>query len=64
MLDWNRNGKIDPVDVGISVGIDDVAADNPANEEKPKRPIGCLASCLTIIVFAVSAILCVFSLII
>jgi hypothetical protein len=64
MLDWNRNGEIDPVDVGISVGIDDAAADKPTNEKKSKRPIGCLASCLTIIVFAVSAILCVFSLII
>ena len=38
MIDWNNNGKIDPVDVGISIAI---SRDNETDESKnveEKRP--------------------------
>lgn len=55
MLDWNQNGKIDPVDIGISMGLD-------ADEAKPadgKKPKDCFTSCLVFIMFAVSTIVCI-----
>ncbi len=65
MIDWNRNGTIGPVDVGVSVGINEAAADNqPANDETLKKPTGCLAFCLIVIASATSAIVGVWRLIV
>ncbi len=49
MLDWNGNGKIDPIDIGISI-----AAENETEVKKPKTDdkksnAGCLTSVLLIV---------------
>ena len=49
MLDWNGNGKIDPVDIGISVATEkETEAENPKAEDK-KANAGCLTSVLLVI---------------
>ncbi len=65
MIDWNRNGKIDPIDVGISIALNaDADEIKLANDKMQKKPKGCFALCLTVIAFAVLAIMCVWRLII
>jgi len=41
MIDWNGNGKIDPVDIGISLSLNQ----EPENPHKKKRG-GCLSSAI------------------
>ena len=49
MLDWNGNGKIDPVDIGISVATEkETEAEKPKLENK-KSNAGCLTSVLSIL---------------
>ena len=55
MIDWNRNGKIDPVDVGISIASGESTdcsekddTDISTNPKSIKRS-GCLTSCLIFI---------------
>jgi hypothetical protein len=63
MIDWNRNGKIDPADVGISIALNaDADEIELVNDKMQKNPKGCLASCLTVIAFAVLATMCVWRL--
>ena len=50
-LDWNGNGRIDPVDIGVSVSVDDEQPDSDIEEaEKPQgqhvQASGCLSSAL------------------
>jgi hypothetical protein len=45
MLDWNGNGKIDPTDIGISIGVESTQAEKKQGERKPKNP-GCLTCVL------------------
>lgn len=57
MINWNGNGKVDPVDVGITMAILD-----DAEKEKtgcPKRS-GCLTAILTLFIFAALIVLVVF----
>ncbi|NMP36997.1 MAG: hypothetical protein GX051_02570 [Clostridiales bacterium] len=42
MIDWNGNGKIDPVDVGISIGVES----SQEGDKKPTKRTGCLTSVL------------------
>jgi hypothetical protein len=42
MIDWNGNGKIDPVDVGISIGVES----SREGDTKPTKRTGCLTSVL------------------
>ena len=46
-IDWNGNGRICPVDIGISVAMDD--EDIPPPEIKPKPQAGCLTSVMVFI---------------
>ncbi len=49
MLDWNRNGKINPVDIGISVATEkETEAVKPKAEDK-KSNAGCLTSVLLVV---------------
>lgn len=42
MWDWNGNGKIDPIDVGISMAVE-----NDYKNKEQKIGGGCLTTCLT-----------------
>lgn len=44
MWDWNGNGKIDPIDVGISIAVEN---DCKNREQHKKSGGGCLTTCLT-----------------
>ncbi len=51
MLDWNGNGKIDPVDIGISVANQketEKEAEKPKAEDK-KSNAGCLTSVILVV---------------
>ncbi len=57
MLDWNGNGKIDPVDIGISVATEkETEAEKPKSEDK-KSNAGCLTSIL-LVISLISFIVC------
>lgn len=43
-LDWNGNGKYDPVDVGIDIATQETEQEE--GKRKPKRNDGCLAAVL------------------
>lgn len=60
MLDWNGNGKIDPVDIGISVATEKETENKKINAEDKKSNIGCLTSVLLIIGFIAVIILFMF----
>jgi len=55
MIDWNGNGRIDPVDIGISIAAQE-ETDKPHRRKRPNKN-GCLTTCigtlLIIIGFAV-----------
>ena len=38
MLDWNGNGRIDPVDVGISLAAQDIFEEEDTFEENAGEP--------------------------
>lgn len=38
MIDWNNNGKIDPVDIGISIAISQDDEIDEARDVEEKRP--------------------------
>lgn len=49
MLDWNGNGKIDPVDTGISIATEkEIESTKPKSENKNSN-LGCLTSVLLVI---------------
>ena len=51
-IDWNGDGKIDPVDIGISIAteiVDDEESTIPPPEIKQKSRGGCLSTTLTLI---------------
>lgn len=50
MWDWNGNGKIDPIDVGISITVEN---DCKNKERHKKSGGGCLTTCLAGIVVIV-----------
>ena len=55
MIDWNGNGKIDPVDVGISIAVEEQAEEDNSEPGKPKNtkhPAGCLTS----VIFAIGVV--------
>lgn len=56
MWDWNGNGKIDPIDVGISIAVED---DCKNREQHKKSGGGCLTTCLT----GIFVIVCIVTLI-
>jgi len=49
MIDWNGNGKIDPVDIGISLSLIE-------ETEKPHKKKG--GGCLSSVIIMLSAIGC------
>jgi hypothetical protein len=62
VIDWNRNGKIDPVDVGISIASGEITdcsekddADKSTSPKSIKRS-GCLTSCLIFIASTITLI--------
>lgn len=63
-IDWNNDGKIDPVDIGISMAMESDDSDG-GNETLPpesnrKPAIGCLTTILTfsgVLVIAATVIL-------
>lgn len=61
-IDWNNNGKIDPVDIGISVGTeignDDDGIETLPSESPQKSATGCLATVMTF--FSILAIVAFF----
>ena len=53
MIDWNGNGKIDPIDIGISISTE--KNNETQNSHKSPSGTGCLTTCLIgifIIIFA------------
>lgn len=38
MIDWNNNGKIDPVDIGISISVSRNNETDEARNVEEKRP--------------------------
>jgi hypothetical protein len=55
-IDWNGNGKIDPVDIGISIVAehdDEEDNESPPLEPTQKSGQGCLTTTLTFLVVAV-----------
>ena len=51
-IDWNKNGKIDPEDIGISIASesnDDIGDVPPSPEVKRKPGMGCLTTSIIII---------------
>lgn len=62
MTDWNGNGKMDPVDVGISIAVDEAKQDDgeqikPVDEKKKGSASGCLTFLLAFAIAAVWLIL-------
>ena len=55
MLDWNGNGKIDEVDIGISMVMENAAAENKKVQQK-KPTGGCFTACLIFIIFTICII--------
>lgn len=54
-IDWNGDGKIDPVDIGITIATeigDDEESVAPTPEVKQKSKHGCLTAILTFISIA------------
>ncbi len=50
LIDWNNDGKIDPVDIGISIAAEDDDGDGVETppSETPKKPaVGCLTTIMT-----------------
>jgi len=45
MIDWNGDGKIDPVEVGATM----VFLDDDETPVKKKQPSGCFAACLAVL---------------
>lgn len=43
-VDWNGNGKYDPVDVGIDMAIQESEQEDAEKENKPKRGGGCMTA--------------------
>ncbi len=56
MLDWNGNGKIDPVDIGVSV-----ATESEEIKEKKSNSNKANAGCLTTIIIALCVIVAIIS---
>ena len=55
MTDWNGNGKMDPVDVGISIAVDGIEPDNAERTEETKKSSA--SGCLTfLLAFAIAAV--------
>ena len=55
-IDWNGDGKIDPVDIGTSIATeidDDDESAAPSLEVKQKSGCGCFAATLTFIGIAI-----------
>ena len=60
MLDWNGNGKIDPVDIGISIATEkEIESTKPKSKNKNSN-LGCLTSVLLVIGFLSFIILFMF----
>ncbi|MFA5675605.1 MAG: hypothetical protein WDA65_03700 [Christensenellales bacterium] len=54
-IDWNNNGKIDPTDIGISIGLDsEYSEDAPQPESKRKLHNGCF---LTALIFVLGIVI-------
>ena len=55
MIDWNGNGKIDPIDIGVSVATeeDKVKEENKKAETSNIAPCGCLTCFLPVIAFII-----------
>lgn len=49
MLDWNGNGKIDPVDIGISIATEKEIESTKPKAENINSNSGCLTSVLLVI---------------
>ena len=51
-IDWNNNGKIDPVDIGISIATEDEHncddVGTPISDSHQKPTTGCLTTVLTL----------------
>lgn len=68
MLDWNGNGQIDPVDIGISMMMEDAFEEETGSEEagsdaigsenaRQKKPAG--GGCLTACFLGILGIACI-----
>ena len=67
-LDWNGNGSIDPVDIGVSQALDgDQPSFDMQDASKPRDPraqaSGCLSSALIIVSSMVALSLLTFALV-
>ena len=65
-LDWNGNGSIDPVDIGVSHALDDdcenAESQRPDSSPNPHaQASGCLSSALILLSAAVAFTLLVFA---
>lgn len=49
MLDWNKNGKIDPIDVGISIAVESEEDKKKSKTEEKTPDIGCLTSFIFVV---------------
>lgn len=49
MLDWNGNGKIDPVDIGVSIATEKETGAEESKAEDKKSNVGCLTSIISVI---------------
>ncbi len=59
MLDWNGNGKIDPVDIGVSVATESETKEETPRADNKKANAGCL----TTIIMTICIVLAIISLI-
>lgn len=67
-LDWNGNGSIDPIDIGVSHALDDDRANadvrDAVNSQDPRaQTSGCLSSALIIVSSMVALSLLTFALV-
>lgn len=56
MTDWNGNGKLDPVDVGIDIATN---ASDEDKSKKPATPVMQNSGCMTVFVSVFVLVLCV-----
>lgn len=64
-IDWNNNGEIDPVDIGISMAMESDDTDDAEEtlpSESPHKPAaGCLTTIMTFIGVLVIATACLWA---
>ena len=53
MIDWNGDGKIDPVDVGITMALLDDEADEEEEQKGSAKRGGCLTTLIMLFCLAI-----------